>query len=106
MAPWPAARQEKKNIDLKPIYSAFRELSQRHDFLVVEGVGGLMVPIKRDYFVVDLISRMHLAALVVVHPDLGTINHTLLTVNALKKEERKIRKKGRTLKSDKKAYSN
>jgi dethiobiotin synthetase len=44
-----------------------------------------MVPLKRDYFVIDMISRMHLAAIVVAHPDLGTINHTLLTVNALKK---------------------
>jgi dethiobiotin synthetase len=44
-----------------------------------------MVPLKRDYFVLDMIARMHLAALVVAHPDLGTINHTLLTVDALKK---------------------
>jgi dethiobiotin synthetase len=85
LAPWPAARMERKNVDLERVYHAFRELSQRHDFLVVEGVGGLMVPLKRDYFVLDMIARMHLAALVVAHPDLGTINHTLLTVDALKK---------------------
>lgn len=85
MAPWPAARLEKKAINLNPIFNAYRELCRRHDFMVVEGVGGLMVPIKRDFFVLDLISRMHLAAIVVAHPDLGTINHTLLTVNALKK---------------------
>ncbi|MCG3204797.1 MAG: ATP-dependent dethiobiotin synthetase BioD [Elusimicrobia bacterium] len=86
MAPWPAARQEKKKIDLHRITVAYRELCRRHDFMVVEGVGGLMVPIKRDLFVIDLISRMKLAAVVVAHPDLGTLNHTMLTVNALKKE--------------------
>jgi len=86
MAPWPAARQEKKTIDLNRIMNAYRELSRRHDFVVVEGVGGLMVPIKRDFFVLDLIARMHLAAIVVAHPDLGTLNHTLLTVKALKRE--------------------
>lgn len=85
LAPWPAARLEKKNIDLNRLMSAYRELSRRHDYIVVEGVGGLMVPIKRDFFVIDLIARMHLAAIVVAHPDLGTLNHTLLTVSALKK---------------------
>lgn len=84
LAPWPAARMEKKNVDMERVFHAYRQLTQRHDFLVVEGVGGLMVPLKRDYFVIDMISRMHLAAIVVAHPDLGTINHTLLTVNALK----------------------
>ncbi len=85
MAPWPAARQEKKNIDVNRIISVYRELCQRHDFMVVEGVGGLLVPIKRDFFVVDLIARMKLPAIIVTHPALGTLNHTLLTVQALKK---------------------
>ncbi|MFN0117225.1 MAG: dethiobiotin synthase [Elusimicrobiota bacterium] len=84
MAPWPAARQEKKTIDLRQIYSAYRELCRRHNFMVVEGVGGLMVPLLRDFFVLDLIAKMRLPAIVVAHPDLGTLNHTLLTVAALK----------------------
>lgn len=84
MAPWPAARLEKKNIDVNRVMSAYRELCRRHDFMVVEGVGGLMVPIKRDFFVIDLIQKMHIAAIVVARPDLGTLNHTLLTVEALK----------------------
>lgn len=86
LAPWPAARLEKKSINLNTVMHAYKELSQRHDYLVVEGVGGVMVPIKRDFFVLDLISRMKLAAIIVAHPSLGTINHILLTVNALKKE--------------------
>lgn len=85
MAPWPAARLEKKNIDIDRMLTVYKELCRRHDFMVVEGVGGLMVPLKRDFFVLDLIARMKLAAIVVAHPDLGTLNHTLLTVNALKR---------------------
>ncbi|MCB4757565.1 MAG: dethiobiotin synthase [Elusimicrobia bacterium] len=86
LAPWPAARLEKKSIDLERVVSAYRELSRRHDFMVVEGVGGLLVPIKRDYFVMNLISRMKLSAIIVALPGMGTINHILLTVSALKKE--------------------
>jgi dethiobiotin synthetase len=85
LAPWPAARLERKSIDVNRVMNAYKELSRRHDFMVVEGIGGLMVPIKRDFFVVDLIARMRLAAIVVAGPDLGTINHTLLTVKELKR---------------------
>lgn len=86
MAPWPASRLEKKTIDINRVMGVYRQLCQRHDFMVVEGVGGLMVPIKREFFVLDLIARMKLAAIVVANPDLGTLNHTLLTVNMLKRE--------------------
>jgi dethiobiotin synthetase len=85
MAPWPAALQEKKVINLDRITAAYRELTQRHDFMVVEGAGGLMVPLKRNYFVADLMVKMHLPAIVVCRPDLGTLNHTLLTLAGLKK---------------------
>ena len=86
LAPWPAARLEKKSIDLERISYAYRELTRRHDYVVVEGAGGVMVPIKRKYYVVDLIARMKLPAIVVVRPGLGTLNHTLLTIDALKQE--------------------
>lgn len=86
MAPWPAARLEKKSIDITRVTWAYRELQRRHDFMVVEGVGGVMVPIKRRFYVVDLIDRLSLPAIVVAHPDLGTLNHTLLTVAYLREE--------------------
>lgn len=85
MAPWPAARLERKIVDMDRVTNAYKELCRRHSFMVVEGVGGLLVPLKRDFFVVDMISRMHLAAVVVAHPDLGTLNHTLLTIRELKR---------------------
>lgn len=86
LAPWPAARMERKTVDVNLIMNCYRELDRRHDFMVVEGAGGLMVPLKRDFFMKDLIARMKLAAIVVAKPDLGMLNHTLLTVNALKNE--------------------
>jgi len=47
----------------------------------VEGIGGILVPIKRDYYVLDLVRELGLPLIVVSSPFLGTINHTLLTVN-------------------------
>ena len=84
MAPWPASIQEKKKIDLERLVQVYRQLVHRHDYMVVEGAGGLMVPLKRNFFMSDLMKRFHLPAIVVVRPDLGTLNHTLLTVSALK----------------------
>jgi len=86
LAPWPAARFEKKTIDVDRIMSAFRELSRRHDHMVVEGAGGLMVPINQTFFVSDLIGRMKLPAIIVSSPGLGMLNHSLLTVNTLKQK--------------------
>lgn len=84
LAPMVAARLEKRKIDIEKIKTAYRRLSERHDFLIVEGVGGALVPIAKDYFVTDLISDLALPVIVVARAGLGTINHTLLTVNSLK----------------------
>jgi dethiobiotin synthetase len=52
------------------------------DVLVVEGVGGLLVPLAADYLVRDFAAELGLPVVVVARPGLGTINHTLLTVEA------------------------
>lgn len=92
LAPYPASLLQKKKLSMAPIFSAFRKLSKRHDCLLVEGIGGALVPIKNDYLVVDLIKDLGLPAVIVARAGLGTINHTLLTVEALRK--RKIRISG------------
>lgn len=86
LAPLIAGRLERKKIPLAVIKTAYAELAKKHDFLIVEGIGGVLVPIKKDYSVLDLISELDLPALVVVKPGLGTINHTLLTIEALAKK--------------------
>ena len=52
--------------------------------LIVEGVGGILVPMDRDYTVLDLAIRLNFPTVVVARPALGTINHTLLTVAVLR----------------------
>ena len=86
LAPLPASEIEDKPIDLDKIKTAYKELSSRYDIIIVEGIGGLLVPILRDYFVVDLARDFGLPIIVVSKPGLGTINHTMLTVNYAIKE--------------------
>lgn len=81
-SPYMASLMLKQEIELESVFRAYRRLREKHEFLVVEGIGGIMVPIKRDYYVVDLMKDMSLPAIVVSKARLGTINHTLLTVNA------------------------
>lgn len=80
LAPLPASEIEGRPIDREKIMCAFTHLAQKYDALIVEGIGGIMVPISKTYFVVDLVSDLGLPVIVVTSPRLGTLNHTLLTV--------------------------
>jgi dethiobiotin synthetase len=91
LAPWVASWKEGK-VDLAKIEKAYRKAKASCDFLVVEGVGGIQVPITQDFFVTDWMIKWKLPVLVVARAGLGTINHTLLTVEAL--ERRKIKVAG------------
>jgi dethiobiotin synthase len=61
----------------------------RHDgnHLIVEGAGGVMVPLNEQHLVIDLIKQLRLPALVVARSGLGTINHTVLTLQALRRQD-------------------
>ncbi|OGR87447.1 MAG: dethiobiotin synthase [Elusimicrobia bacterium RIFCSPLOWO2_01_FULL_60_11] len=87
LAPYESARMEKKKIDLRKLVKDYQALGRRHAAMVVEGVGGVRVPLTRDRDVIHLIRRLGLPAVVVATAALGTINHTLLTLEALKKEK-------------------
>jgi dethiobiotin synthetase len=80
LAPLTAARLTGEEISLDKVLAAYRTLRDRHDLIVVEGIGGLMVPIRSDYFVADMIKEFGTPAVVVARPGLGTLNHTILTV--------------------------
>ena len=80
LAPSVAAEIERVSIDLRQIDEAFTRLSQRHEFIVVEGVGGIAVPICEEMLVANLAQCFQLPLLIVARPNLGTINHTALTV--------------------------
>jgi len=83
-APLIAAAREGLAIEPARIIGAFQALSARHDCVVVEGIGGVMVPLTQDLLVVDLVKRMGLPVLVVARASLGSINHTLLTLECLR----------------------
>lgn len=82
-APFAAALIENIKIDIEPLRHALAVLQKRVDHVVVEGVGGWMVPIRADYFVSDLAADMKLPVLVVAQNRLGCLNHTALTVRSV-----------------------
>jgi dethiobiotin synthetase len=79
LAPSEAAQRDGVTIRYERIRESFDRLAAHHDFLIVEGAGGLLVPLTDDLFVADLAKRLELPLLIVARPDLGTVNHTLLT---------------------------
>lgn len=83
-SPHLAAGYERKLIDKKKIKKSFLILSQRYDVVVVEGTGGLLVPIDRKSLLIDIVKDLKLPVLLVSHNRLGAINHTLLSIEALK----------------------
>ena len=82
LAPSMASEVAKKPIRLGDVWTAWRELRARHSAMVVEGVGGLLVPLVTGLTVADLARRLKLPILIVTRPSLGTLNHTALTVHA------------------------
>jgi len=84
LAPSIAAELENKEIDPNTIVTAYRKLRSRHDVMLVEGAGGIMVPLRRDYSFLDLAQALGLPVVIVAKPGLGTINHTLLTIAAIR----------------------
>ena len=81
-APATAARLEQQPVDYSQLIQDARELVDRHDFTLIEGAGGLMVPVAGGFLIADLAREIGLELLVVADPFLGTINHTLTTLLA------------------------
>jgi dethiobiotin synthetase len=82
-APLVGSVMEKVNIDIEHLLAAFHALQNRVEHVVVEGTGGWMVPIHRDYFTSDLAVAMKLPVLVVASNRLGCLNHAALTVRSV-----------------------
>jgi len=84
LAPEAAAAQENASIDIDFVTSVYTRLTARHDVVIVEGAGGLLVPITEGFFYADLIRAWNAPVIVVSRLTLGTINHTLLTCSHLR----------------------
>jgi dethiobiotin synthetase len=90
LAPSVAARLDRRKIDFKKIFSAFKKLREHYEIVLVEGAGGLLVPIRDDFFVADLAKEMRAPILIVTRPKLGTLNHTILTVEAARSRNLRV----------------
>lgn len=83
VAPLVSARRHRRRITLGQVLERIEQVQSRCDLLLIEGAGGVTVPLGEGYSVASLIARLRAAVVVVGCNRLGTINHTLLTVNAL-----------------------
>lgn len=78
-----------KTLKIKPrvstVLSGFKKLSKLHDMLLVEGMGGIMTPILKDYYITNLIKEMKIPSVIVTRSKVGTVNHTVMTVKMCEK---------------------
>src|SRR5207253_11439169 len=76
-----------ETIDRPAIQRSFDTIESARDILLVEGVGGILVPLEREQTVLDLACWLKFPTVIVARANLGTINHTLLTAAALRDAE-------------------
>jgi len=86
-SPHLAAEMEAQRVDPEFITARYKALAGQYEWLIVEGVGGFMVPLRRDLLLADLLARLRPTTLVVARSGLGTLNHTLLTLEALRSRQ-------------------
>ena len=91
LSPHLAFRRARRRVDTGKIQKALKALHQRHDVVLVEGAGGLMVPLRPNYYNADLIRDLNAEVIIVSRLGLGTINHTLLTINQARAYKLKVR---------------
>jgi len=78
-----------KKLKIKPkipaILQSFRKLSNLHEMLLVEGMGGVMTPILNNYYITNLIKEMKIPTIIITRSKVGTVNHTIMTVKSCEK---------------------
>lgn len=83
-SPHLASKIENVEIDINNILNNYYRLKNKYDYTIVEGCGGIAVPINNSVMQIELIKEMNLGCVIVSNCSLGTINHTLLTVEYIK----------------------
>ena len=83
-SPYTAAKNLGVKIDIAHVMECFRKLDKIHDIILVEGIGGVMTPILKDYAIIDLIKDLDANTIIVTSSKIGTVNHTVLTCNICK----------------------
>ena len=83
-SPYTAAKNFGVKIDIDYLMKCFRKLDKIHDVMLVEGIGGIMTPILKEYAIIDLIKDLEANTIIVTSSKIGTINHTIMTCNMCK----------------------
>ena len=79
-SPYDATKILHLSVDMPKIFEKFQELLKHHQMLLVEGIGGIMTPITKNFFVADMIKAMGLETIIITRATLGTLNHTVMTI--------------------------
>ena len=84
-SPYTASKSLKVKVNIKTIISSFKKLKKLHSMLLVEGMGGIMTPILKNYYVTNLIKEMKIPTIIVTSAKIGTVNHTIMTCKMCEK---------------------
>ena len=90
-SPYDATKLLGSTVDMPFIFEQFKKLLSMHEILLVEGIGGIMSPITKNFFVADLIKGMGIESIIVTRASIGTLNHTVMTCKMCKDYGIKIR---------------
>lgn len=90
LAPYVAASRQGLDIHRSDVTTHFKTIQPTHDFFIVEGAGGLMAPLGQDFHVGDLAADFGLPVVIIAKCGLGTVNHTLLTIEKLRQLDLEI----------------
>ena len=90
LSPYAAMKTENAKTDINKIKISIDQIRLDNDIVFVEGLGGALAPIKKNYYVADLIKDLNIPCIVIARAGLGTVNHTLMTIETLKKRKIKI----------------
>lgn len=85
LAPYVAAKREGREIFLQDVFNHWEIIRKKHEFFIVEGAGGITVPLGKDFSVIDLCKALQLPVIIVARTNLGTVNHIILTVDYAKR---------------------
>lgn len=90
-SPYDASKLLSVPIDMPLILTKFKKLLSLHDVILIEGIGGIMTPITKNFFVADMIKAMAIETIIVTRATLGTLNHTVMTCKMCKDYDIKVK---------------
>ncbi|MFH1710627.1 MAG: dethiobiotin synthase, partial [bacterium] len=90
LSPYAAMKTEGKKIDLFRIKESIKRTAKDRDLVFIEGLGGALAPIKKNYYVADLIKDLKMPCIIIARAGLGTINHTLMPIDVLRKRNVRV----------------